>query len=105
MRTIKILLPITTYIEKEVNLYDHLIDNMVVLAVMQETESLEIRFPSMHPTVTNFVGYILFESMTETVNELYELIAHNQHSVILEKYIDSVVMLENHNFYTMIKNN
>lgn len=93
-RTIKILKPVTTYEEVEVDLLKYLRDNTAEVVIMRETNAIEIRFPTRCHGVTNCIGYINLKHVDETVSDLWDLISCNRHDEIFEKYQDHICMMD-----------
>lgn len=87
-RTVKVTKRVVSYIEEEVCLLKHLIQNACEVYVSAETRSVEIRMPGRIDNYTHFVADIPVGVVD--VEWVKAAIRDNRENQIFERYIDHV---------------
>lgn len=94
-RKVKVTRRVVQYVEEEVCLLDHLINNATEAYISAETKSVEIRMPTRTPDYTHFVADIPIGVID--VDWVKEAIRNNRIDQIFERYIDHIDWKEGYN--------
>lgn len=94
-RTVKTTKRVVQYVEVEVNLLTHLLNNATEVYISKETQSVEIRMPTATKDYTHFVAEIPLDQVdTEWV---HAAIQTGNEDLIFQRYIDHINWREGYN--------
>lgn len=91
-REVAVTLRKVTYYTEQVNLLEHLRRNTAEVYVSNETQSVEIRFPTRVSNYTHYVAHIPVNCVD--INWVREMIKLERHDDIFVRHLDDIYWLE-----------